>query len=217
LDAYFQRELINELVTVQPIAIRTKNCANQTTMKKTLITITALLAAAASYAQGSLNFTTKSGTAVDAPVLYQPATGAPVTADANFLGQLFWSNPGAASWAALGAPVPFRTGSGQGYITAGGVQTITGKFAGDKVDVQFRGWAAELGASAPGSGQGSGYNSSILANLTLGGGKADPAAPPDTPALLAGLAGFTIPTVPEPSFAALGLLGAGLLLIRRKK
>jgi hypothetical protein len=180
-------------------------------MKKTLITITALLAAAASYAQGSLNFTTKSGTAVDAPVLYQPATGVPVTADGNFLGQLFWSAPGAGSWAALGSPVPFRTGSGQGYITAGGVQTITGKFAGDKVDIQFKGWASELGASAPAAATGPGVNSSILANLTLGGGKSDPAAPPDTPALLAGLTGFTIPTVPEPSFACSGQAWLGAM------
>jgi len=193
-------------------------------MKKTLITLAALLAATASYAQGTVNFTTKSGTAVDAPVLYQPASGAPVTADAKFLGQLYWSAPGAASWAALGSPVPFRTGSGQGYITAGGVQTVTGKFGGDKVDIQFRGWAgvADFGAvgfaTPPNAGPGPGYNSSTLANLTLGGQGADPSVPPGTPALLAGLAGFTIPTVaPEPSIAALGLLGAGLLLIRRKK
>lgn len=186
-------------------------------MKKTLITIAALLAAATSYAQGTVNFTTKSGTAVDAPVLYQPASGAPVTADANFLGQLFWSAPGANTWAALGTPVPFRTGSGQGYITAGGVQTVPTVAGGGKVDIQFKGWASELGAAAPAGATGPGYNSSILAGLTLGGQGADPSVPPATPALLAGLQGFTIPTVPEPSFAALGLLGAGLLLIRRKK
>ena len=186
-------------------------------MKKTLITIAALLAAAASYAQGTVNFTTKSGTAVDAPVLYQPASGAPVTADANFLGQLFWSNPGANTWSALGSPVPFRTGSGQGYITAGGVQTVPTVAGGGKVDILFSGWVSQIGASSPGAGSGPGYNSSILAGLTLGGQGADPSVPPATPALLAGLAGFTIPTVPEPSFAALGLLGAGLLLIRRKK
>jgi hypothetical protein len=43
------------------------------------------------------------------------------------------------------------------------------------------------------------------------------AIPPTVAANLVGLQGFEIPIIPEPSIAAVGLLGASLLLICRKK
>lgn len=190
-------------------------------MNKTLITIAALFAAASTFAQGTLLFNTKSGTAVNAQVTY---AGPPViNANGDFLGQLYWSNVGANTWSPVGAnPLSFiASGAGQGYII-GGSQSIPGKGGGDKVDLQFRGWAGATiaggSASWPGpatGGTGPGYASTALNNFGLGG---DVAGQPPVPApLLNGLQGFQIPTVPEPSFAALGLLGAGLLLIRRKK
>ncbi len=74
-------------------------------------------------------------------------------------------------------------------------------------------WASELGSSyaaalAAGIG-GTGTSLPVTVNA---------AAPPATPTPLAALQAFTIsPIIPEPGIASLGLLGAAVLLLRRKK
>jgi hypothetical protein len=183
-------------------------------MKHIVIALAALTVAASALAQGTVNFATRSGTAVNAPVTYA-GSGALVTgtgADAVW-GQLYAAAPGG-TLAAVGSPVPFRSDAGRGFITAGGEVAIPGTTLGGSAQVKLVAWYASQGATyaeALGKGQGGVGESAVLTVNGLGGGTTPPT-------LLAGLQGFAVSAViPEPSIAALGLLGAGLLLVRRKK
>jgi hypothetical protein len=184
-------------------------------MKHTLITLAALFAAASAFAQGEVNFQTRVTGILDAPVRYGAADGP--FADGNYWGQLL-AGPVGGTLAPVGQPVEFRTGTGQGYITAGGAVPIPGVPGGSAAQVQFVGWAKSLGnsyAAAVAANTG-GVGSSAPITVAATGNPA--AVPPTTAANLVGLQGFVISTlIPEPSIAALGLLGAGLLLFRRKK
>ncbi len=183
-------------------------------MKHIVLTLTALLAAASVYAQGTVNFATRVTGVVDAPVT--------LATDSSKVGSEWWGQlyAGAAggALAAVGSPVEFRGDAGIGYITAGGNVAIPGVAGGSPAQVQLVAWNKSLGndyAAAKAAGQG-GWGESAVVTVAATG---NPTGVPPTPAAnLAGLQGFTVtPVVPEPAVAALGLLGAGLLLIRRKK
>lgn len=182
-------------------------------MKQIVLTLTALLAAASAFAQGTVNFATRVTGQLDAPVTY---AGAKV--GATHWGQLFAGAPGAALLEPVGVPVEFRADAGIGYITAGGAVAIPGVAGGSPAQVQLVAWDKSLGniytaARAMGLG---GWGASGVITVAATGNPA--AVPPTTAANLVGLQGFEVQTlIPEPSIAALGLLGAGLLLIRRKK
>lgn len=182
-------------------------------MKHIVIALAALSVAASALAQGTVNFTTKSGTVVDARVTYAGGGNAIGTGTDAIWGQLYAAAPGG-ELAPVGAPVPFRSDAGAGYITAGGEVAIPGTALGGSAQVKLVAWYASQGstyAEAAGKNMGGFAESAVLTVSGLGGGTTPPA-------LLAGLSGFAVPAVvPEPSIAALGLLGAGLLLIRRKK
>lgn len=181
-------------------------------MKHCLVTLAALLVAASTYAQGTVLFANKVGT-INAPVTYLGSTP-PSMADGQFVAQLY-AGPTAATMAAVGDPIPFRSDAGKGYWV-GTTRTITTVAAGSPAQVKVVAWASALGATyeaALGKGQGGIGNSSTFEVATGGAG-----SPPSLAANLNGLTAFSISTiVPEPSIAALGLLGAGMLLIRRKK
>jgi hypothetical protein len=180
-------------------------------MKHIALTLTALLAAASAYAQGTVNFATRVTGQVDAPVTYQGAK-----AGDAYYGQLYAGAKGG-TLAAVGQPVPFRSDAGIGYITAGGAVAVPGVAGGAEADIRLVAWAKSQGATydaAKALNMG-GWNESPI--ITVKTGNPD-AVPPTVAANLVGLQGFEIsPIIPEPSIAALGLLGAGLLLIRRKK
>lgn len=175
-------------------------------MKHIVLTLTALFAAASVYAQGTVNFATRVTGTLDAPVTY---AGAPAGSD--FWGQLLAGPPGG-TLAPVGAPVEFRSDAGIGYISGGAV-AIPGVAGGTAADVRFVGWAKSLGNTWPGQGLGTGQSGIINIAAT---GNPD-VTPPTVAANLVGLQGFAIEVIPEPTIAALGLLGAGLLLLRRKK
>jgi hypothetical protein len=174
-------------------------------MKHLAIALTALMAAASAYAQGTVNFATRITGSVDARVFNADAT--PV--GSTVWGQLYSGDT------ALGSPVAFRDtpAAAQGYITSGGTVEIPGVASGATASVKLVAWAASSGASyaaAKASGLG-GVGESAAITVTAGGGTLPPGN-------LVGLATFNLsPIVPEPSIAALGLLGAGLLVLRRKK
>jgi len=182
-------------------------------MKHCLVTLAALMVAASAFAQGTVNFVNKIGTSVDARVLYagSGAVGGGTTPETQFVAQL-WQTTGTPG--PVGDAIPFRnSGAGTGYWV-GAARTLAGVAENGTASVKVVAWSSSLGATyadAVAKGQG-GVGESAVISITTGGGLNPPAA-------LTGLQGFTISSivVPEPSIAALGLLGAGLLLIRRKK
>jgi hypothetical protein len=193
-------------------------------MKHIALTLTALLVAASAYAQGTLNFANRVTGVFTAQVTYQGDATLPAGPAGNtFWGQLYAAAPGG-TLAPVGSPVEFRNDAGIGYITSGGVVTVPGVAGGSPAQVQMVAWHKNLGndyAAAKAQGLG-GWGESGVITVNTGGGGVPPA-----PAANLGVAGgtpantlqpFQVSTlVPEPSIAALGLLGAGLLLIRRKK
>jgi len=193
-------------------------------MKQTVLALSALLVAASSFAQGQLNFSNRVLPAVDAIVTYNGDATLPAgPAGNNFWGQLY-AGPVGGALAAIGSPVEFRADTRIGYITAGGAVSATGVPAGSDAQVKMVAWHKSLGnsyAAAVTANMGGVGESGVITVTTGGVG-----SPPSLPANL-GVAGGTAANtlqpfsvsslVPEPAVAALGLLGAGLLLIRRKK
>lgn len=189
-------------------------------MKHCLVTLAALLVAASSFAQGTVNFNNKAGTAVDARVFYADTAG-PTPAGADFVAQLYASAPNG-TLAAVGVAVPFRaSGAGMGYINPASqdlTRTIPGVAENATAQAKMVAWKSVINGvtvstyeQAVALKQGGFGESAVIPGLLTGGGL-------NPPTNLLGLQGFTISqVVPEPSIAALGLLGAGLLVIRRKK
>ena len=173
-----------------------------------------LLVAFHAAGQGTLNFSTKVTTGVDAPVHFGVPGGSIQRVGSEYLGQLYVGLPGEAL-SAVGVPLPFRDDQLIGYITQGGAVTVPGIPMGVVVGVELRAWHAGAGVSyeaAMASGTGLWGAKSPPIQLTLGGSSALPAPP----ANLYGLQGFTIP-VPEPSPVLLGAVGTGLLGATRRR
>jgi hypothetical protein len=184
-------------------------------MKKALMVLSSLLVAVGAFAQGQVNFANRVVGSYDAPVFVGSLTGAKADGP-TYMAQLY-AGPSATTLAAIGAPIPFRTGAAAGYITSS-TQIIPTVAPGAVAQVQMRAWATAAGATyeAALAANGGTGQSAILAITTGGAG-----SPPSLPANLDGLASFAIvggvPNVPEPSVLALGALGGLALLIRRRK
>lgn len=181
-------------------------------MKHCLIALSSLLVAASSFGQATFQLNNRIVGTVDAPIFVGDNTTR--AAGADYLVALYGGPAGAAESALTqqGAALPFRTGAGAGYINVTGVETtrsIAGTADGASSAVQLRAWKASAGATYEAALASGNVGKSAVLTLNGGGGLTPPAA-------LAGLGSFVI-GVPEPSAAALGLLGAGLLAIRRKK
>lgn len=185
-------------------------------MKKIAITLSALLAAASAFAQGTVTFTTIVPGSIDARVVLE-GTGEPV--GSTHWGQLL-AGPVGGDLVPVGQPVEFRDTpeAARGYITSGAV-TIPGVAGGSPAEIRLVAWHKDLGDSweeafAAGQAGLGGYGMSDIITVETGGA----GTPPSLPTNLVGLEGFEVlALVPEPTIAALGLLGAGLLLFRRKK
>jgi hypothetical protein len=183
-------------------------------MKHIAITLTALLVAASAYAQGTLNFANRVTGVLDARVSIQGG-GGPV--DNNWYGQLL-AGASEATLAPIGSPVEFRGSpdAAKGYIVSGGVVAVPGVAGGSPATVRMVAWNKSVGATweAAQAANLGGIGQSAPITVNTGGG----GTPPSPAANLVGLAAFEVtPVIPEPAIAALGLLGAGLLLLRRKK
>jgi len=181
-------------------------------MKHCLLTLAALLVAASTYAQGTINFVNRIVGVIDAPVKLDTSTGPGLSGADGWVAVLYGSAPGGTA-AAVGAPIPFRTGTGVGYFP-GESRIIPGVAENGTASLQVKVFNTALGATfeeVQAKGMGGWGESAVLPAVATGGGLNPPTA-------MTGLAAFTAASVvPEPSIAALGLLGAGLLLIRRKK
>lgn len=184
-------------------------------MKKILITAACILGAVSGLAQGTVLFNNSATTigGAGAKVSLPDGTGV----GAGWMAQLY-AGPVGGALVATGAPLPFRTsGAGLGFINTTGADTariIAGVAGGAAADVQLRAWATASGATYEAAfASGVNYGSSTTLTVAVTGGAGEPAT---LPVPLTGLQGFTV-IVPEPSTIALGLLGVGALLLRRRK
>lgn len=186
-------------------------------MKKTLIICALSLAASlSSFAQSSVTFAndgstlirqygSTSGVAVGGyrvEMLYAPVS----VADAEFTSMAV----------RLGADVGISPVAGR---FSGGGRTAPTTVAGSAGKYMVRAWSGAVGSSYDGNiAQGSGFvGSSGILTITGGNPTTTPPGTP-TPIVGNGFTGFEVSPVPEPSAIALGLLGAGtLLLLRRRK
>jgi len=183
-------------------------------MKKLLLVAACTVASLAALAQGTVNFNNSPGSV--------GGTGAPIFADdgvtklagTGFMAILY-AGPDAGSLTAIGSAVAFRTGAGAGFLTtADPARTIATVAPGAVAQIQVRAWENTSGTItswdlAVAGGVKTGM-STIFAVTTGGAG-----SPPSLPANLVGLTSFNL--VPEPATYALLALGAGALLIRRRK
>jgi hypothetical protein len=179
-------------------------------MKKLLVLVACLGTVATAFGQGQLNFNNYLPAItppIDARVF--DVDGATYVDGANgWMGQLY-AGADEASLAPIGTAVAFSAGTRAGRINGGAVTTEVA--GGTLLQVQLRAWNSNDGAGfdeAMGAGGATGMSNIIPVTVAVA-----PALPPD----LAGLTGFTVAVIPEPSTLALGLLGAVALVARRRR
>jgi hypothetical protein len=177
-------------------------------MKKLIMFAACLSVTAMAFGQGAVNFGNRvTASGVDA-IVKDAATGAALDAG-TWQAQLY---AGAAmdALSPVGAAVGFRTGAAAGYITA--VERIVPGIAGGSAAwVAMAVWDSADGASYEVASAAFGkVGMSIPVQITL-------SSPPATPAPMSGMQAFSVAIVPEPSTLALGLLGIGALMMRRRR
>jgi hypothetical protein len=127
-----------------------------------------------------------------------------LTAELNIVGAGGSLTPFTPTTTFRGTPVTF-----QGYINAITANAPACFNIGQTVTVRMTAWETAKGSYAAAKDTGySGFSNDI--SVTLGGGTT-------TPPNLLGLQGFTVTGVPEPTTLALGAIGFGALMIRRRK
>jgi len=180
-------------------------------MKKLILAVAAVMVSVAAFAQGVVVFNNRVGSEVNARVLLPDGvTGA----GAGYSAQLYGGKEGTAAGAlaALEPKTTFRTSSAaaQGYVNGVNV-AIPGVAPGAKAAIVMKAYNGADFASSSIKGE------SNLITVTVGGDNLPPTN-------LVGLQGFTLaggttptPDIPEPSTIALAVIGAGALLLRRRK
>lgn len=194
-------------------------------LKKLIVTMALVGVTAASYGQGQVNFDTKSiGTAAR---ILKPDGSVPTVGNLYFVQLYAAAGTGAArsALAPVGSPVNLRNGDASGgYSQIDGSTTSKGVAVNQTVNVttvnggpatlQMRAWSSTFDTydDAVGKGQ---YGESALLSLSSTGNPNN--SPPDVAPLPAGLTGFTLTDIPEPSTVALGVLGAAALCFARRR
>jgi hypothetical protein len=183
-------------------------------MKKLIAGIACLALSVGAFAQGTVIFNNSPGAI--------GGSGAPIynidgvtPLDGNYLAILF-AGPDAGSMEPIGLALPFRTGAGQGFFNTAGQDTtrvIPSVLPGAQATIVVKAWEAAGGTTFDQARLGGyAYGESAAFSVTTGGA----GEPPSLPQPLVGLTSFSL--VPEPSTYALLALGAGaLMLIRRRK
>lgn len=179
-------------------------------MKKLLVLVACMSVTSGAFGQGQFNFNNRVSGSVDARVF--DAAGDPLNGADGWVAQAYVGMD-AASLAPVGGTFAFRSApapAGFGYI-AGGAVTVPGMGNGTDVMVEMRVWNTNDGASYEAASAAFGaIGASAPVTLTLA---ESPALPQD----MVGLQGFSVAIVPEPSTMALGLLGVGALMLRRRR
>lgn len=210
-------------------------------MKKTLLTLTALLVAAGAFAQGTVVFNNRltgslithvyapqladpstrvsGNSSIDTPVGSTVYTGALLTGS-GWTAQL-WAAPGAGALessligipTANGGTSTFRTGGAAGNWVATTATLTAAGVAADAASATFqvRVFPTSAGSWDTALAQGLILGKSDLFTVNGIGGVVNQAP------ILAGLTSFSLVAVPEPSSMALAGLGAASLLIFRRR
>jgi hypothetical protein len=192
-------------------------------MKKVIIALACVAMAVSSYAQGFVGFSTQT-----AGVKIYDTDGVTPLSGSGYLAQLYayeGKTTDASLLTAAGTAFNFMTGTTAGYIlTTSGTTTSLGvtltsssrsvQVASDGVPVtlQVRAWAGGTTKSyedAVAAKAATGFSALWTQTATAAGG---------TPKNISGLTSFKLTsTVPEPTTIALGVMGLGALLFRRRK
>jgi hypothetical protein len=195
-------------------------------MKKLILTAAALLVTLSTYAQGTIDFRNDSTTVIRNDF----KAGSPtVMSTEGILVALYWaplSNPD--NFTMLGTPTtvgapPEPVPAGRGRFSGGNRTTGTETLPGDVARFIVRAWEAAYGATYELASAAASMNgrTALLGQSNIIIGPTGTTLSPKS--LLAGdattpLQAFSVNVVPEPSTIALGIIGAGaLLLLRRRK
>lgn len=191
-------------------------------MKKLTLTAASLMAAVSVYAQGTVdfqNFLAPEGIGND-------RTGAPVVVADNIVAQLYWSATMSGVYMAVGTPTMVGDAFGTpfpgyfGALDAIRIDQITP--AGGTAFFEVRAWESTYGNTFEAAIAAGPMNGRVALRGVSGPFEIDTgnplASPPDIPPDVGSfMPNFSV-NVPEPSVVALGIIGAGaLLLLRRRK
>jgi len=194
-------------------------------MKKLLLSGLLVIATASAFAQGTVNFNNNGiqagpggvGNDPSRLVYFGTGTSTPLTlGNGNFVAQLWFGPVGGSLTAISGAPTAFRaaTTSLPGTWASGGTKTLPGFAEGSPVSLQVRVW--DLNKGADWAAAGGNNNALFTGKSSIFAYTVPTAGSPPAAYLMSGFQGFSV-AVPEPSTILLGVLGAGALLLRRRK
>jgi hypothetical protein len=181
-------------------------------MKKLLVTLTAVLVSASTFAQGTVFFNNRTS-AGDVRIFAPDGVSGAGTAAASVSAQLFLVPAGGGALVPLSPATTFRTSAAASFFVNPVDVTVPGIAAGESATLIIRAWDTAAGSFEASLLQG---ESEALTITGLGGVNPTTGAIVPTPDL-AGLQSFTLTLIPEPSTMALGILGAAALLYRRRK
>lgn len=185
-------------------------------MKKLFVLLACAAAAVTSYAQGTVNFTTRIPGVVD--VVFTDTADAKLSGT-GYTAQLYGGPAGAAESALvpLTPTTTFRTGNGAGYVTPAGSVTVTGVPGGQTASIQIRVWNNNGGAITSFEQALEQGKSEVYQIANLGDPNASPPGVPVDPVGFGTGQTFKTQLIPEPTTIALGVLGAAALFLRRRK
>lgn len=170
-------------------------------MKKVLVAIAALLVSVSAYAQGQVNFRTHIGSATP-PIDYKIYNADGTTLAVGAFAQLVAvSGNSVTPMTELPATV-----NAAGYVSAGAA-TFAGLLPGTSANLILRAWQGTAGST---------YDTASIKGQSAPFAVTFSVAPnPPSDLLTLGTGSFNL--VPEPTTLALGAIGLGALLIRRRK
>jgi hypothetical protein len=183
-------------------------------MKKTLVAVACMMVSLAAYSQGLVLFQNETATRVTyGPGGPKPAGGFVDVGDIKF--QLYWAPSGGGSFQPAGTPV--LSGPVAGRFRGGNleIRDAGNNLVTSQIQAQVWAWSAAFNSYAQAEVTPGAYvGKSAVFNITP---TPDPITPP-TSLTAAGFTGFELAfVVPEPATIALGLLGSGVLFLRRRK
>jgi len=202
-------------------------------MKKALLTLAAVAMASSAFAQGTINFFNNNLTGAtgtyragifrdnDTAVRGDTKGDSTIGAGAGFTVGLFT----ASNLTTPLATMTFRTTTAQEvFLNSVPDVAVTGTPAGSTASLVVRAWSTAAGtyaAALADTANGWQWGEQAFTSRALGGPNPDPTSPAiPSPDMGPGFLGFEMdsnPIVPEPTTVALGALGIGALLLRRRK